>query len=96
MKLPYAILLTIGILIVTLPFRLMHFPIMILIVIGTAVWAMIDSKKIELKKYHSGFISTDPIWVFVGFLLIWVLAFPWYLHMRYQVKNGLATLKNRY
>lgn len=93
MKLPYAILLTIGILIamIFLP-DVLRF----LIIIGIAVWATIDAQSIELNKYHSAFVPTDLGWFFLCILLFWGLVLPWYLHMRYRIKKGLATLKKKY
>lgn len=62
-------------------------------VLGTAVWAAIDSSKIQLKRYKSG-ISYGPLMLFLGFLFLWIVAFPWYLIVRYKVKTGTAILKD--
>lgn len=62
-------------------------------VLGTAIWAAIDSSKIQLLRYKSG-ISYRPIILFFGFLLLWIVAFPWYLAVRYKIKTGTAVLKD--
>jgi len=69
--------------------------VMTLVVLGTSLWAAVDSSKIDLYRYKSG-ISTKPIGIFLGCLLLWIIAFPWYLSMRYKITNGLAELKDQY
>ncbi|MGZ4963163.1 MAG: hypothetical protein ACXWDN_10415 [Limisphaerales bacterium] len=63
------------------------------LILGTAIWAAIDSSKIQLQRYRSG-ISYRPVVLFFGFLLLWVVAFPWYLSVRYKIKTGTAVLKD--
>ncbi len=63
------------------------------LILGTAVWAAIDSSRIQLQRYRSG-ISYPPVVLFFGFLLLWVVAFPWYLSIRYKIKTGMAILKD--
>ena len=63
-------------------------------IIITASWAAWDSSKIELKKYKSG-ISYGPVVVWICHAGLWIVAFPWYLSMRYKIKNGLAQLKEQ-
>lgn len=63
-----------------------------IMVLGTALWAAADSKKISLKKYKSG-LSYGPIVLFLAVALLWIAGFPWYLHLRYKIKNGLAEFK---
>jgi hypothetical protein len=91
-----AIFLTIGIIavfsIISCFFPNIGSCLMEIIVFGTALWAAIDSRKIQLKKYKSG-ISYGPVVLFFGFLLLWIVAFPWYLSMRYKIKNDAAVLK---
>jgi len=65
-----------------------------IIIFGTAIWAAIDSQKLQLKKYKSE-ISYGPIVLFLGLILLWIVAFPWYLSMRYKIKNGTAVLKGQ-
>jgi hypothetical protein len=62
-------------------------------VLITAIWAAVDSSKIHLKRYKSG-ISYGPVVLFLGFLLLWIVAFPWYLIVRYKIKTGTAVLKD--
>lgn len=94
MKAWLAILLSIGIVIVTVMFsRVVGVNLMLFVVPITALWAAIDSKKISLKKYKSG-ISAGPIALFFGVILLWIVVFPWYLVIRDHIKMGNAVLKD--
>jgi membrane protein YdbS with pleckstrin-like domain len=62
-------------------------------VLGTALWAAIDSSKIQLKRYKSG-ISYGPVVLFIAIVFLWIIGFPWYLAMRYKIKTGTAVLKD--
>lgn len=66
-----------------------------LVIIGTAIWAAVDSGKINLYKYKSG-IAYKPVVLFIGVALLWFIGFPWYLIMKYKIENGLAELKDQY
>ena len=88
-----AILSTFGILIACIGIAVLTgFDITFLMVVGTAIWITIDSKKIEIKKYKSG-ISYGPVILFFATLLLWIVAFPWYLIVRERIKSGRAVLK---
>jgi hypothetical protein len=63
------------------------------LVLGTSLWVALDSRKIELLRYQSG-ISLKPLVLFIACALLWIVGFPWYLSMRYKIKNGTATLKD--
>jgi len=63
------------------------------VILITAIWAAVDSSRIQLKRYQSG-ISCGPVVLFFGLLLLWVVAFPWYLSVRYRILNGTAVLKD--
>lgn len=84
-----AILFTLGIFIVGL---ILPPWFMALAVFFTSLWASIDSGKIQLSRYKSG-IALKPFMLFLGCLLLWIVAFPWYLAVRYRIKSGLAELK---
>jgi hypothetical protein len=89
-----AILLTIALLgACTVIYKLTGFDLSWIMVVGTAVWAAIDSAKIHLKRYESG-ISYAPVVLFFGFVLLWFIAFPWYLVVRHKIKTGAALLKD--
>ncbi len=93
MKWYWAILFTIGILFLTLVISgLIGLDLTVPLILATAIWAAIDSGKIELRKYKSG-ISYSPVIIFIVLLLLWIAGFPWYLHVRYKIKNGIAELK---
>lgn len=63
------------------------------IVLGTALWAAIDSTKIQLSRYKSG-ISHGPVVLIFAVGLLWIIGFPWYLVMRHKIKTGTAILKD--
>ena len=73
----------------------MEVPVVRPMIVLTALWASVDSHRIELKAYHSG-LSYHPIVLFVAIALLWIAGFPWYLHVRYRIKNGLAERKQPY
>ena len=89
MKTWQAILVTVAILVVSLFLP----PLFLYVAIfGTSLWAAIDSSRIQLYRYKSG-IALKPFGLFLGCLLLWIVAFPWYLSVRYRIKSGLAGLK---
>jgi hypothetical protein len=63
------------------------------IILGTGIWAAVDSTKIQLRRYKSG-ISYGPVVIFICFVGLWIVAFPWYLILRYKIKTGTAVLKD--
>jgi len=89
MKTWQAILVTVAILVVSLFLP----PLFLYVAIfGTSLWAAIDSSRIQLHRYKSG-IALKPFGLFLGCLLLWIVAFPWYLSVRYRIRKGLAELK---
>lgn len=84
-----AIVLTVGIFLIALFLPPLF---MVVVMFGTALWAAIDSGNLELHRYKSG-IAYRPFPLFVVSLLIWIVAFPWYLSARYKIKNGTLALK---
>lgn len=62
-------------------------------IVGTALWAALDSHKVQLRRYQSG-IAYGPVVLFIAISLLWVVGFPWYLAMRYKIKTGAAVLKD--
>ena len=63
-----------------------------ILILLSSIWAGIDSSKIELKKYKSG-IAYGPIVLAILCILLWIVAFPWYLVVRAKIKAGSAELK---
>lgn len=61
-----------------------QFPVSLIMIPGTALWAAIDSEKIGLQK-HESVISYDPYKLFVGITLLWLIGFPWYLMVRHRI-----------
>lgn len=97
MKTRDAILLTVALFLLTSLVRVgiagTIVPLSYFMIFGTAIWAAIDSSTIQLKRYRTG-ISYGPVVLFLGFLLLWVVAFPWYLSVRSKIKAGTALLKD--
>ena len=97
MKTRDAILLTIAIWILESLFAIRFgnavVPVAIFLNAGMALWAAIDSSKIQLRLYKSG-IACHPVVLFFGIALLWIIGFPWYLSMRYKIKTGTAILKD--
>jgi len=93
MKTRNAILLTVGILaacgVVT---AITQIDIALPMVVGTSVWAGIDSGRIQLRRYKSG-ISYGPVVLGVLCSGLWIVAFAWYLSMRHKIMTGTARLR---
>jgi|SRR6516162_5533374 hypothetical protein len=69
-----------------------HFNLLWLLILGTSLWAVIDSSKLKLNHYKST-ISGPPVVVFIGCAALWIVVFPWYLAMRYRIQSGMAIPK---
>ena len=97
MKTQHAILLTIALILLTsfvgVNIAGQYVPLSWFMILGTAIWAAIDSSKIHLKRYKSG-ISYGPVVLFIAIAFLWIIGFPWYLAMRYKIKTGTAILKD--
>ena len=65
-----------------------------LIIIGSSIWAAFDASKIEAKKYK--IFLGGPVQTFFGCLLLWIVAFPLYLHTKGKIERGGAELKEKY
>ena len=88
-----AILLTLGLFVLCAALdSVFPFHVTWVMVLGTSLWAALDSSKIQLKRYKSG-ISYGPLVLFLACALLWIVGFPWYLVMRHKIKTGAAVLK---
>ena len=58
--------------------------IVLLLVLGTAIWAAIDSSKLGVRSgcLGGGFADIGPAGWFFGVLLLWIIGFPLYLVTR--------------
>jgi hypothetical protein len=94
MKAWIAILLTIGLIAAcALLSAFLRFNLVLLMVLGTSLWAAYDSSRIQLTLYKSG-IAYSPVVLFIACALLWVLGFPGYLVMRHIIATGTALLKD--
>lgn len=66
-----------------------------LMVFGTALWAAIDSRKLQIHKYKN-ILGRSPFIVFLSHLALWIVAFPYYLSFKGKVRRGEAVLKDQY
>ncbi|MEN6469270.1 MAG: SHOCT domain-containing protein [Smithella sp.] len=68
---------------------------MILIVVVSAIWVVIDAKNIGVKKgLVTGLGNMGPwSWFFVT-LLLWIIGFPMYLYYRGKFKLAVAGTSN--
>ena len=57
------------------------------IVWATAIWAAIDSKRLDITQYDSA-LAIAPLGVLIALVLFWPITFPWYLKLHWRVKNG--------
>ena len=62
------------------------------LIVGTSVWAGIDSARFGLRRYQSG-ISYSPVVLGVLCSIFWIVGFPWYLSMRHKIITGTARLR---
>ena len=93
MKWYWAILFSVGMVVAACAGSyVVGFNLVLLLVLGTAFWAALDSSRIQLINYRS-VIAYSPIILFIGIALVWIVGFPWYLAVRYKIKNNLIERK---
>ena len=63
-----------------------------LLILGTAAWAAWDSTKIQIRDYKTT-LSSHPVVLFFGIVLLWIVFFPWYLAVRYHITHGTQPRK---
>jgi len=64
-------------------------------IVGTSVWAGLDSAKLHLRRYECG-ISYGPVVLGILCSMFWFVGFPWYLSMRHKILSGKARLRREY
>lgn len=63
--------------------------IVLLVVIGTSIWVLIDAQSIGVRKgLVTGVADMGPVGWFIACLGIWILAFPFYLAKRDEFKQA--------
>ena len=63
-----------------------------LVVLGTSVWVLLDSRTIGIAKGRiDGFFNMGPTGCFFSCLLCWIVAFPVYLVKRRAYKRATTT-----
>ena len=64
------------------------------VLFATALWAAVDSAKLEVHKYEGRW--SGPFWVFVAVVGVWVFLFPAYLVTRSRLLAGELRLKKHH
>ena len=63
--------------------------IIVLIVIGTSIWVLIDASNIGARTgLVKGIADAGPFTWFIGCLLLWIVVFPMYLAKRGSIKTA--------
>ena len=63
--------------------------IILLIILCTSIWVLVDAKKIGVKKGQmKGMTDMGPWGWFFACLLIWIIGFPLYLAKRGELKKA--------
>jgi uncharacterized membrane protein len=66
--------------------------LVVIVVIGTSVWVLVDSNSIGVKKGKiGGLFNMGPAGWFFSCLLLWIVAFPAYIVKRSEYKR-MATM----
>lgn len=90
------ILIILGVLIIifTFPAQILK-PLLLIVVVGSAIWVYTDSKKLEIAKYKKTALSlsSSPFGAAFVVWLLWIIAFPMYISWRQRVKDGKIPLK---
>ena len=69
--------------------------LVILVVLVSAIWVLVDAKNIGVKKgLVSGLGDMGPIGWFLVTLLLWIIGFPMYLYYRGSFKSAIAAQSN--
>ena len=61
--------------------------LILIFILGTSIWVLIDAKNIGARKgLVTGMANMGPWTWFIGCLLLWIVAFPLYLVKRGKLK----------
>lgn len=62
--------------------------IVTMVVIGTTLWVVVDSKKNQIPTYGEAYtLNTGALTWLIGCILLWIVAFPLYLFRRQKFIN---------
>lgn len=96
MKTWIAVLLTVGLIIACgLLDAATGISLFVPMIVGTSVWAGVDSARVRLSRYQSG-ISYGPVVLAILCSIFWIVGFPWYLSVRHRILAGKARLRPEY
>lgn len=68
-------------------------------VFGSSIWMAVDAAVIKATSFEKGhmwgttFFTHHPFGLFIAGLLLWIIAFPYYLCLRSRIKLGLIPQK---
>jgi Double zinc ribbon len=63
----------------------------VLVVLGTSIWVAFDAHTHKLSAYDNN--VGGPATACIGSLLLWIVAFPWYLAIRSRIRAGIQPVK---
>jgi hypothetical protein len=61
-------------------------------IVGCAFWVAWDSGRVGMRSYRTA-VALHPVLLWFWVLLLWPMAFPWYLAARYRLKRGTLARK---
>jgi len=64
----------------------------VILVLCTSIWVAVDASTHKLQQYKNGL--GGPGGACVGSLLLWIIAFPWYLAIRSRIRAGAQPVKH--
>ena len=66
-----------------------------LVMLGTSIWVFFDAKKIGIKRGQvKGLAGMGPWGWFLSCILLWIIAFPFYLAKRSYLKQISSNSSN--
>jgi len=70
-----------------------HAELGILVMPLSGVWAVWDSQRIRIRRYQTPW-AVGPTLLLLMLLCLWIVFFPWYLYVRYNIVRGRIPLKD--
>ena len=67
--------------------RLTGLPVILVVIVGSALWAAWDSSKLGFSRHKGG---NHPVILFLGIMALRLVGLPWYLAKRFQLRDGEA------
>ena len=68
--------------------------LVLLAVIGSAIWVDQDARKLVAAGASKDQMGNSPLTWSIATILLWIVAFPWYLNKRGKIRRELGLLPN--